>query len=105
MIAWKLLRKRRDGTLGPLFINKKMRIAVGEQLIAECHPTKSFQVRKGFHVLAKPEAPHLMRKDGSLALDRIWMKVEIEDYKEFRRPVSQGGVWYLAQKMKVIGPV
>ena len=30
------------------------------------------------------------------------MKVEIEDYKEIQRPESQGGLWLLANKMKVL---
>ena len=30
MIAYKLFRKRKDGTYGPLFINRKQRIHTGE---------------------------------------------------------------------------
>jgi hypothetical protein len=103
MMAFKLLRRRkRDGTLGPLFINKKMVIPIGEWLQAECFPTKGFAVRSGFHVLARVHAPHLMRKDGTLAPDRVWAKVEIEGFEEFHRPESQGGKWYLARRMRVL---
>lgn len=38
MRAYKLFRVRRDGTIGPLFINKKQRIPVGEWMCAEEHP-------------------------------------------------------------------
>jgi len=47
MIAYKLIRKMKDGSLSPLFINKKSRIPVGVWLEAENHPTKGYTVRKG----------------------------------------------------------
>lgn len=97
MIAYKLLRKRKNGTLGPLFINRKQIIPMGRWLQAESHPTKGYAVRPGWHTTSKPEAPHLSMKD------RVWMKVEIEDYKELRRPSNQGGLWWLANRMKVLG--
>lgn len=103
MIAYKLLRRRKKtGTLGPLFIDKKLVVPIGEWLNAECHPTKGFQVRPGFHVLARIHAPHLMRKDGTLAPDRVWARVEIEGFQEFHRPESQGGKWFLAERMRVL---
>lgn len=40
MKAYKLLRVRRDGSLGPLFINKQQKIIVGNWMEAEDHPTK-----------------------------------------------------------------
>jgi len=94
--AYKLIRKLKDGTLSPLFINKKSRILFDVWLEAEAHPTKGFAFRKGFHCTLKPEAPHLSTKD------RVWVEVEVEDFEYFKRPESQGGVWVLAQKMKVI---
>lgn len=96
MIAYKLIRKMKDGTLSPLFINKKSRIPIGEWLIAEPHPTKGFAYRVGWHCTLKPIAPHLSTKD------RVWIEVEIEDCETYQRPESQGGTWVLAQKMKVI---
>jgi len=97
MNGYKLLRKRKDGSLGPLFINRKQRINPGIWLPAESHPTKGYAFRPGWHVMRKPEAPHLSEKG------RVWCLVEIEDYKPFMRPESQGGLWYLANKMKLIG--
>lgn len=106
MFAYKLLRRRkRDGSLGPLFINKRLVIPIGEWLEAECHPTKGYAVRPGFHVLARIHAPHLMKKDGTLAADRVWMKVEIDEFQEFHRPESQGGKWFLAKRMRVVGSI
>lgn len=96
MIAYKLVRQRKDGSIGPLFINRRQRISTGEWLKAECVPTKGFAVRKGWHVTARPSAPHLSMKD------RVWIKVEIDDYESFQRPRSQGGMWLIAQKMKVL---
>ena len=97
MIAYKLLRKRKNGTLGPLFINRKQIIPVSKWLPAENHPTKGYAVRPGWHATSKPEAPHLSMRD------RVWARVEITGYEKLVRPKSQGGVWWLAKKMKVLG--
>lgn len=97
MIAYKLFRLLKNGEIAPLFINKTLRLKTNKWYKAETIPTKGFAVRKGFHVTAKPEAPHLSKKN------RIWKKVEIEDYIELVRPESQGGIWYLANKMRVLG--
>lgn len=96
MEAYKLFRKRRDGSYGPLFINRRQRIKEGEWLQAENHPTRGFAIRPGWHTSHKPEAPHLSKKD------RVWCKVQIEDYTPFERPESQGGMWFIANRMKVI---
>lgn len=96
MRAFKLLRVRRDGSLGPLFINRRARIAEGVVLAAEAHRTKGYAFRPGWHCLASPEAPHLTDRG------RVWCEVEIEDFVPFSRPASQGGVWYLAQRMRVV---
>jgi len=97
MIAFKLFRVRKDGTIGPLFINKKQRIAPGEWIDAESHPTKGFAVRAGWHCTHSPKADHLKMKE-----DRAWFKVEIKDFALLQRPSNQGGLWYLANKLKVI---
>lgn len=94
--AYKLFRKRKDGTLGPLFCNRRMRIPMGEWLPAEDHPTKGLAHRPGWHALAVPDAPHLSEKG------RVWCEVEIEDWEVHYRPDSQGGQWYLADRMRVV---
>lgn len=96
MIAYKLVRKMKDGGLSPLFINKKLRLSLGTWMKAENHPTLGYSVRKGWHCTLQPVAPHLSTKD------RVWIKVEVEDYSLYNRPESQGGTWVLAQKMKII---
>jgi hypothetical protein len=63
---------------------------------AESFPTKGFKVRPYWHCTGEPNAPHLSEKG------RIWLKVEMQDYEEFQRPVSQGGKWYLAKNIKII---
>ena len=102
MIAYKLVRKMKDGSLAPLFINAKSRMKIGEWMPAEDHPTKGFAHRPGWHCTLRPEAPHLSEnpKNGT---PRVWVKVEIRDYVTYDRPESQGGTWVLAQEMKVIG--
>lgn len=96
MRAYKLIRKMKDGSLSPLFINQKSRIPIGVWLDAELHPKKGFAVRKGWHCTIKPNAPHLSTKN------RVWVSVEIDDFEYYNRPESQGGTWVLAQKMKII---
>ena len=95
-LAYKLLRVRKNGTLAPLFINRKQIIPIGRWLPAEDHPTKGFAHRMGWHCTLKPVAPHLTDKG------RVWYIVLVEDFKIYRRPESQGGLWVLAQKMKVV---
>lgn len=96
MIAYKLFRQMKDGSLAPLFINRKLRLACNEWYTAENHPTKGFAIRPGFHVTVKPNAPHLSMKG------RVWKQVEIKGYVEINRPITQGGLWYLADRMKVL---
>lgn len=96
MIAYKLFRELKDGSISPLFINKKARLPIGQQLLAEEHPTKGFAIRKGWHCTSQPIAPHLSTKN------RSWFVVDIENYTEIARPLSQGGLWYIANKMTII---
>ena len=97
--AYKLFKQRKNGTLGPLFINRRQVIPIGEWLEAEDLPTKGYAHRPGWHTTETPEAPHL-KMEG-----RVWMEVEIEDYYRFERPKYQGGYWLIAKRMKVIGPI
>lgn len=95
-IGYKLVKLRKDGTISPLFINKSMVIPINKWLNAESHPTKGYAIRKGWHVMDKPIAPHLSKTG------RVWCKIEMIGYKELQRPKSQGGLWWLANKMRVI---
>ena len=96
MIAYKLCRQRKDGKITSLFINKKRELPFDEWLESENHPTKGFKGRPFWHCTANPRAPHLSMKE------RIWVMVEMEGFEEFQRPESQGGLWYLAKKIKLI---
>lgn len=93
--GYKLFRVRKDGTIGPLFINQRQRIEVGKWMDAEDHPTKGFAHRPGWHATLKPVAPHLSTKG------RVWCRVAMTKTRKFNRPQSQGGTWVLAQKLKV----
>lgn len=94
--AYKLVKKRKDGTLGPLFINKKQRMPIGEWMAAEDHPTKGYAHRMGWHCTLRKQAPHLSEKG------RVWCEVEVSDWKHIERPLSQGGMWVLANNMKIV---
>lgn len=96
MIAYKLFRLRRDGTLGPLFINRKQRLHVGVEYEAEDHPTKGYAHRPGWHVCAEPVAPHLTERG------RVWARVKVDDYVAHQRPQSQGGLWFTANRMTIL---
>lgn len=97
--AYKLLRVRKDGSLGPLFINRRQRIDLNQWLPAEDHPTKGYAHRPGWHASPQPEAPHLSSKG------RQWYRVLLQGVKEEIRPASQGGTWLIARRMKVIEPL
>jgi len=96
MKAYKLCRQLKDGSISSLFINKTKRLPFGEWLEAECHPTKGFKKRPYWHCTASPDAPHLSMKG------RVWIEVEMGEHKIFNRPESQGSLWYLTNKIKLI---
>lgn len=101
VIGYKLFRRRKDGTLGPLFINKRQVVPVGEWLAAEAHPTKGFAFRPGWHATLAPVAPHLKQGEGA-GKDRVWARVEMDGTTIYNRPESQGGTWVLAQRLRVL---
>jgi hypothetical protein len=95
-IAYKLLNVRADNSLGPLFIDRGRRLPLNKWLVAEAKPTKGFAFRPGWHCCAKPLAPHLIKTN------RVWAKVQITGIKEHIRPARQGGLWYTANRMKIL---
>lgn len=95
--GYKLFNQRKDGSLGPLFINRKQRIEVGVEYRAEDHLTKGYKHRPGWHILLRPYAPHLKQDS-----PRVWAKVEYCDFKVHERPGNQGGTWVLANFMRVV---
>lgn len=101
MIAYKLFRERKDGTLGPLFINRGQVIEPGVWLDAEPHLTRGFAFRPGWHCTERPVAPHLKLelKSGE---KRVWCKVEVQGGVKYSRPESQGGTWVLASKLLLL---
>ena len=100
MKVYKLFRQRKDGTLGPLFINRRQRVPVGEWLEAGDYPTKGFAHRPGWHATLEPTAPHLKQGPDS---GRVWCLCEVQgDVRHFRRPLAHGGTWILAQHLRVL---
>lgn len=96
MIAYKLFKQRKDGTIGSLFMNPKERIPLNKWLTAKGYIKKGFAYRPYWHTMEEPVAPHLSGKG------RAWYKVEIKNYKKFKRPSAQGKFWLLAKKIKVL---
>jgi hypothetical protein len=95
MIAYKLFRKLKDGSLTSLYINKKEKLPIGVWIEAKEYPTKGFAFRPFWHCVKLPDAPHLSLKN------RVWCEVEIEDYEEYKRPKNQGGIWFLSKRLKI----
>ncbi len=95
MVAYKLFTRRKDGTLGPLFINRRQRVPIGRWVEAEPHRTRGFAFRPGWHACVRPFAPHLSKRG------RVWCKVTLSGVQQYSRPAAQGGTWYTAQFLKV----
>lgn len=95
MVAYKLVRVRKNGSLASLFINARDTLKVGEWMEAELHPTKGFATRFGWHCCFKPIAPHLSERG------RVWVECEVEGTTVYDRPESQGGAWILANRMRI----
>jgi len=102
MKAYKLFRIRKDGTIGSLFINRSAVYPTGVWMMAEPHQTPGFAPRTGWHCLFSPVAPHLKLKPAS-GEKRVWYEVKIRNYAVSIRPASQGGRWFLAHEIKIIG--
>lgn len=95
--AYKLVRVRKDGTIGSLFANRRQRHPVGVWLEAKPHRTSGLAFRPGWHCTYKPEAPHLKMMD-----DRQWWEVDVDGVVELQRPAHQGGAWVLAERMRLV---
>jgi len=97
--AYKLVRCRKDGSFGSLFINRRQRIPINVWLKAGDFKTQGYAHRPGWHVTLNPVAPHLSLKG------RTWVQVRVRSkgLQELHRPKSQGGLWLLAKWMKVEG--
>ncbi len=125
--AYKLFRtlKTQPGKIFPLFIGKTKPTPVGEWIPAEYLPTDGYAARPGWHAGVLPDAPHLMKKDGTMQEGRIWAEVEmpadtdwqvvadasktrdIRDkvpaggYYQFKTNKMQGGAWMIGGAIKV----
>jgi len=102
VIGYKLFRKRKDGTYGPLFINRKAKLVPGVVYKFEDKPTKGFAHRPGWHICGSIfGAPHI-KQDGKAGADRVWCEVKFTPMQVVRRPASQGGTWYLGEHMQIV---
>ncbi len=96
IVVYKLFRQLKNGDITSLFINKKKKLLMNVWMDAESFPTKGYLLRPYWHCTSQPVAPHLSEKN------RVWCKVEIKDYEKYNRPTNQGGLWYLAKKIKIV---
>jgi hypothetical protein len=94
--AYKLLRKRKNGSIGSLFVDRTTKLPLGKWLSAVDHKPTNLAHRPGWHCLPRPLAPHLSEKG------RVWCVVEVDDFKKIDRPQSQGGTWLLANRMRIV---
>lgn len=101
IVAYKLFRERKDGSITSLFINKTRTLPIGEWVDAENIPTKGFAERPYWHCTAEPVAPHLKMKLKSGEV-RVWKKIMMENFTEFKRPENQGGLWFLAKRIMIV---
>lgn len=99
LTAYKLFRVRKDGSIGPLYINASQRIQTNIWLRAGAYRTPGFAFRPGWHACPKPIAPHLSKRG------RQWYRVQLEGVTMHVRPKSHGGLWYTARSMKVLGSI
>jgi len=101
--AYKLLRLRKDGSLGPLFVGRRLRMEVGQEYRARTDlPHPGLAHRPGFHCCAAPRAPHIRLRLRSGEV-RVWCEVSLSGWiNEHRRPDCQGGLWFTAEKMKIV---
>jgi hypothetical protein len=108
MIAYKLLRQRKNGTLSPLFINKSSVLPLGIWMDADFIPTRGFALRPGWHLTPTPSAPHLAMNG------RVWVECEVDGnqvepdltqipsgWYTWPRPKQQGGEWIIAGRIKI----
>jgi len=102
MKAYKIFKKRKDGTLGSLFINSRAKLPVGEWMKAKGYRKKGFAYRPGWHCTFTPLAPHLEVGGDGVGKNRIWAEVEVKDFTTFDRPEHQGGAWVLSNNLKIV---
>lgn len=94
MYAYKLMRERKDGSLGSLFINRRARYYPGDVMVAKPHPTPGFAFRPLIHCTDRMEADHLSKAG------RRWVLVYI--YGDVEWFQHRGQSWPLAQKLKIM---
>lgn len=96
ILGWKLFRKKSDGALTSLFIDRQKHLKSGVWLKAQAHLTEGYAFRPGWHALPVKNAPHLTTKG------RVWKRVALKGVHVHRKPKAQGGTWYLATQMKIL---
>lgn len=97
--AYKLFRKRADGTLGPLCVNRGLVIPKGVWLRCEfdCDP-RNASYRPGWHARPRPFSDHVQTLP-----NRVWCLVYLDDAEKVFK--SKYEWWHVAKWMKVIREV
>ena len=97
MLAYKLCRIKKNGAITPLHIDKTRELVFDEWLPSEMHITSGFAIRQGWHCAPDPYVPHMEME--TKTDKRVWVEVFIDDFTPKVVPKSQGGMWYLAQRI------
>ena len=93
MIAYKLMKQRKNGTLGSLFINAKKVYSLNKWMNAEFIPTNGFAERFGWHCCFTPNAPHL-KENLSSGEVRVWVEVEVKGKDSVTKNLNKNGKYY-----------
>lgn len=110
-VGYKLFRLKKlyPEKLFTLFVDTNTPHQLNRWIKSKAIETKKLKFRPGWHILTKPHAPHLMKRDGSMMPERIWAKVEFLDNSNdqrnhyiVKRPINQGGDWVIATKIKIL---
>ena len=101
IIAYKLFRERKDGSIGSPFINKKQRLELNTPYLAKAYNKSGFKFRPGWHCCQNPIAPHIKTNPKS-GEKRVWYKVAITDVTVIERSEKYGGNWLLAQNLTIL---
>jgi hypothetical protein len=93
------MRVRADGTFGSLFVDKSRILLPDSWLRARLRlKPRTLAHRPGWHAAKTGIFPHMSRRG------RVVVVVELRgDIKQHVRPASQGGLWYTASTMRIVG--
>ena len=107
MKAYKMVRIRKDATLGPMFVGCEEVFPVGSWITAHTNYKRKLdkvysklgwlKFRPGFHFAELPYAPHIGIKDKDGVIkwmhdDTVWVECEVSDEIDYTLEARQNGL-------------